>query len=102
MPCDRVCQCRGEGWDGCTPEEQARERERIEGERKRERARQKAADLNLLSAPALPSLLALPALTEPAAPKLLIARPAPLALPKPEPRLVMDFEEDQVHVRRHA
>jgi len=66
---ERTCTCRGTGADGCTPEEQERERQRLAEEQRKkaaQRARIAAAieagqGIDLLAVPRPPNLLELPA-----------------------------------------
>jgi hypothetical protein len=76
MPLERVCRCDGEGWDGCDPEQQERER-RLAAIRKRAVATR--AGLDLVNAPAGPSLLDAPPV------RSLTAQPELLGLPASEP-----------------
>lgn len=96
------CRCEGEGWDGCDPATQERERRKAEIRRRvAQRVAETAASVNLLSAPAPANLLDTPMPGETDAPSIQasMVRADRLGLPTPNPKLHLSFEGEEVYVR---
>ncbi len=90
MSCEpgHVCTCGGTGEDGCTPEERAAMQQR------------QLFRLAVMQAAAVEASLAPPELSPLEQPSLVAPTPPLLALPAPQPKVVIEEQEGQVYVRR--